>query len=128
MLSGSMLRRSGGKEEKYAGGNNLDALAWHKANSGSSTHPVAQKNPNGLGLYDMSGNVYEWCQDWYGEDYYSNSPHSNPRGPSSGTGRVVRGGCWGDVSYFARSAFRNGGDSGSRFSCLGFRLALPSVQ
>ena len=120
--------RSGGKEEKYAGGSNLDAVAWYDGNSGNSTHPVAQKRPNGLGIYDMSGNVWEWCQDWYGEKYYGNSPHSNPTGPLSGSDRVYRGGGCGLDSGGVRSAFRYWGDSDGLDHYHGFRLALPSVQ
>lgn len=86
--------RSGGKREKYAGGNDVDAVAWYGSNSGSRTHPVGQKQPNGLGLYDMSGNVWEWCQDWYGGSYYNQSSRDNPGGPSSGSSRVIRGGGW----------------------------------
>ena len=87
--------RGGNKSRgyKYSGNNNPDAVAWYDANSGNKTHPVAQKQSNELGLYDMSGNVYEWCQDWYG-DYSSNS-QTNPIGASNGGFRVLRGG-----SYF----------------------------
>ena len=87
--------RGGNKSRgyKYSGSNNPDAVAWYDVNSGNKTHPVAQKQSNELGLYDMSGNVYEWCQDWYG-DYSSNS-QTNPIGASNGGFRVLRGG-----SYF----------------------------
>ena len=86
--------RSGGRQEKYSGGDNVNAVAWHDDNSGGRTHPVGKRQPNGLGIYDMSGNVKEWCLDWYANDYYSRSPKDNPQGPSSGTDRVVRGGMW----------------------------------
>ena len=76
--------RSGGKGEKYAGGSDLDSVAWYDSNSKSQIHPVGQKQPNGLGIYDMSGNVWEWCQDWYGDRYYASSPKDNPQGASSG--------------------------------------------
>ena len=85
--------RSGGKSEKYSGGNDVNSVAWYEENSGRVNHPVGAKAPNGLGLYDMSGNVWEMTSDWYGSDYYSNSPRSNPAGPSSGVDRVIRGGC-----------------------------------
>ena len=120
--------RSGGKEEKYAGSSNLDAVAWYDDNSGSSTHPVAQKRPNGLGIYDMSGNVLEWCQDLYGDKYYGNSPRSNPRGPSSGSYRVDRGGSWLDYAGYCRSAGRRGHAPGYRNRRLGVRLVLRAGQ
>lgn len=120
--------RSGGKREKYAGGNDVDAVAWYDSNSGSRTHPVGQKQPNGLGLYDMSGNVWEWCQDWYGGSYYNQSSRDNPGGPSSGSGRVGRGGSWSDTARVLRAASRVRRNPGSRSLRLGFRLALPPGQ
>lgn len=85
--------RSGGKIERYSGGNDVDSVAWYNANSGEVIHPVGTKAPNGLGIYDMSGNVWETTNDWYASDYYSKSPRNNPTGPSSGDSRVQRGGC-----------------------------------
>jgi formylglycine-generating enzyme required for sulfatase activity len=120
--------RSGGKDEKYAGGGNLDAVAWYDGNSGDKTHPVAQKRSNGLGLYDMSGNVWEWCHDWFGRSYYRNSPRNNPQGPSSGSVRVGRGGSWGDRAGGCRSALRLQVAPGNRYDILGFRLVLPAGQ
>nr|VFK50371.1 MAG: Formylglycine-generating enzyme, required for sulfatase activity, contains SUMF1/FGE domain [Candidatus Kentron sp. TUN]VFK51541.1 MAG: Formylglycine-generating enzyme, required for sulfatase activity, contains SUMF1/FGE domain [Candidatus Kentron sp. TUN]VFK55983.1 MAG: Formylglycine-generating enzyme, required for sulfatase activity, contains SUMF1/FGE domain [Candidatus Kentron sp. TUN] len=113
--------RSGGKDEGYSGGDNPDRVAWYDENSGGETHPVAQKAPNGLGLYDMSGNVWEWVQDWYGDDYYANSPRNNPQGPSSGANRVIRGGSWYWSASFARAANRRRDGSGLRGNVLGFR-------
>lgn len=116
--------RSGGKPQKYAGGSNLDEVAWHRENSGGKTHLVGQKKPNDLGIFDMSGNVWEWCQDWYGEyDKASASPLNNPKGPESGSARVVRGGSWSDDARDCRSAGRNGRAPGGRGGGVGFRLA-----
>ena len=118
--------RSGGKNETYAGGNNVDAVAWYASNSGNQTHPVGQKQANGLGLYDMSGNVWEWCQDWYGS--YEGRSQRNPQGPSSGSYRVLRGGSWSNIAGHARAAIRNRYTPGIRDGYLGFRLVLPTVQ
>lgn len=118
--------RSGGNDDKYAGGNNLDAVAWYGSNCGNSSHPVAQKRPNGLGLYDMTGNVWEWCQDWYGNDGYRSSQRSNPRGPSSGSTRVNRGGCWRNFDNTCRLANRDSHGPGDRRAGLGFRLVVAS--
>ncbi|OHE18535.1 MAG: hypothetical protein A2X96_00195 [Syntrophobacterales bacterium GWC2_56_13] len=119
--------RSDGKREKYAGGDDLDRVAWYSSNSGSKTHSVGTKAPNGLGLFDMSGNVWEWCQDWYGEKYYSESPRDNPRGPSSGQYRVLRGGAWSTTPQDVRAAIRYRGVPAYRSdSNYGFRLSLSA--
>jgi formylglycine-generating enzyme required for sulfatase activity len=89
--------RSGGKEEQFSGGMKFDDVAWHRDNSAGSTHPVGTKKPNGLGLYDMSGNVKEWCNDWLGDNYYAESPVQDPKGPATGTDRIVRGGNWASI-------------------------------
>jgi formylglycine-generating enzyme required for sulfatase activity len=105
----------------YAGSNTVGDVAWYSGNSGSTTHAVGTKAPNGLGLYDMSGNVYEWCWDWYGS--YSNNAQTDPSGASSGSDRVKRGGYWSHSAKDVRSAGRTYGNRGNNL--LGFRLARP---
>ena len=115
----------GGKKSwgyKYSGSNTIGNVAWYDDNSGSQTHNVATKSPNELGLYDMSGNVWEWCQDWY--DYYSSGSQTNPTGPSSASLRVFRGGCWSGYARNCRVSFRSGFTPDYRDILLGFRLAL----
>jgi len=113
--------RSGGKDETYCGGSDLDRLAWYDKNSGNKTHPVAGKAANGLGLYDMSGNVWEWCQDWYAG--YPANAVENPAGPETGQGRVARGGGWIGLAWYCRSARRDRWEPADRYDWLGFRLA-----
>jgi len=118
--------RSGGKEEKYSGGDDIDSVAWYKENSGNQTHPVGQKMSNGLGIYDMCGNVWEWVEDWYGEYYYSCSPRDNPCGPSSGEYRALRGGSWFYRFRCARTSFRGRNIPAGRYYCVGFRAAFSA--
>ncbi|MBF0161804.1 MAG: SUMF1/EgtB/PvdO family nonheme iron enzyme [Magnetococcales bacterium] len=116
--------RSGGSRlEKYCGGEDVDNLAWYDGNSGGRIHPVGQKGANGLGIYDMSGNVWEWVSDWYDGYYYENSPRENPQGASDGFFRVVRGGSWRNCRESARYHNRYVNDPGDRRNDLGFRLA-----
>ena len=116
--------RGGNKSKgfKYAGSNNIDSVAWYDGNSGGETHPVAQKQPNELGLFDMSGNVYEWCQDWFGK--YSNNSQTNPTGPKGGDYRVNRGGSWFNIARNCRTSFRSFNSPSFHFDYLGLRLAL----
>ena len=107
---------------KYAGSNNVDEVAWYRGNSGRMTHPVGLKQPNELGLYDMSGNVWEWCWDWYDSDYYSKSPRNNPRGASGGSNRVRRGGSWFNYARNVRVANRHDVNPSYGNNFLGFRL------
>ena len=109
---------------RYAG--ELISFAWFNVNSGSKTHPVGQKQANQFGLYDMHGNVWEWCLDWYGENYYSQSPNMNPTGPVDGAQRVNRGGGWVDNSSYLRAAYRAAMDPDGRQYALGFRIVLTS--
>jgi formylglycine-generating enzyme required for sulfatase activity len=102
----------------------LNAYAWFLDNSEGQTHPVGEKKPNAWGLYDMHGNVWEWSSDWYGE--YPKGAVSDPSGPSEGSNRVIRGGCWSCTAAFSRSAYRIRRTPSYFFNITGFRVALSS--
>ena len=108
---------------KYSGSDNIDDVAWYDDNSSDTTHAVGTKQPNELGLYDMSGNVDEWCSDWYGD--YSGSSQTNPTGATSGSYRVCRGGSWDNLARRCRVSNRYYDTPGNTSNDLGLRLVLP---
>ncbi len=121
--------RSGGRTERYAGGNSVDRVAWYRDNSGTASHPVGAKAPNGLGLYDMSGNVWEMTSDWYDASFYSVSPRIDPAGPSGGQDHVLRGGSRSDAVASQRTTRRTSiadrTRGAGRGGDVGFRVASP---
>lgn len=120
--------RGRGQPHKYAGGKNFKAHAWYSANSGMTTRPVGGKLPNGLGLYDMSGNIYEWCQDTYGETAYRKHDRDNPVLTGEGIKRVIRGGSWSNSPHEIRCAYRASVNPDFKGNYIGFRLVMTPVS
>jgi formylglycine-generating enzyme required for sulfatase activity len=114
--------RSGGKQEEFSGGNDVDGVAWYGSNSGYMTHPVGTKSANGLGIYDMSGNVWEWCKDIYSENAYMQHQKNNPIYTVGGSYRVIRGGSWVSKPKSVRCANRYISHPSDGFDDIGFRL------
>ncbi|MCP4251418.1 MAG: formylglycine-generating enzyme family protein [bacterium] len=116
-----------GSTERFSWGGRLDdSYCWYKDNSNGRPHDVGRKRPSAWGLHDMIGNAAEWCSDWYGEEYYSESPASDPAGPSSGIGRVGRGGSWLSDAGNLRASLRFGGKPEFSSPMLGFRLVMSA--
>jgi formylglycine-generating enzyme len=114
--------RAGSKTEYYWGDKMDNEFCWYTGTSGKKTHDVGTKKSNDFGLYDMSGNVYEICSDWYDENYYKTSPEEDPKGPEKGTGKVIRGGCWAARETYCRSASRVGISERAEMDRIGFRV------
>lgn len=118
----------GKRKFQYAGSDSVEIVAWYNRNSGRTWHPVGMLKANPLGLHDMSGNLFEWCQDSYERDYYGKSPHQNPEGPFSGIAKVVRGGSWDFNDLYTRVADRSDFFPYFRVNVIGFRLCRYSAR
>ena len=122
--TGGSTRSPTGGSKYYWGDSINDEYLWYDGNSGNTTHPVGKKKPNAWGLYDMTGNVWEWVGDWYDNSYYKNSPSADPKGANSGGFRVLRGGSWDFYAGFSRLSSRDNNYPDRRINNYGFRLFL----
>lgn len=114
----------GGENYTYAGSNDIDEVAWSEEKGGWNTKPVKQKKPNGYNLYDMNGNVWEWCQDCYSSNYYKKKPITNPTGPEKGSTRSMRGGSWYSTDTSCEIGYRGNSSPKKQGNDIGFRLAI----
>jgi formylglycine-generating enzyme required for sulfatase activity len=117
--------RGGSTEARYG---TIDEIAWYTSNSRSQTHEVAEKRANGFGIFDVLGNIWEWVNDWYDDEYYQSSPSQDPHGPTRGQARVLRGGCWIGDPRDVRVSVRNRYDPGFWDDGLGFRCGGEVVN
>jgi formylglycine-generating enzyme required for sulfatase activity len=120
-----------GSQKKYCFGDDvsrLEEFAWFNKNSGGKLHPVGEKKPNAWGLFDLHGNVWEWCQDWWKDDYYKHSPKTDPAGPERGSARVLRGGSFRNDPDSLRCSSRSNYDPDIRGHYIGFRVVCAGAS